>query len=105
MRWWAVAFSPIAFLAVGLAVAVATGHPPRAHQFALYAGWPALGIAGAALAALLNGLGEETGWRGFLLPALLPRHGARRASLIVAGLWALRNGRSIIGPPPARTRT
>lgn len=41
---------------------------PGRPCFALDAGWPAIGIAGAALAALLNGLGEETGWRAFLLP-------------------------------------
>ena len=70
MGGWAAAFSPLAFLAVGLAVAAAAGSLPSAGEFALYSGWPAVGIAGAALAALLNGFGEEPGWRGFLLPAL-----------------------------------
>jgi len=39
---------------------------------------------------LLGGpLGEELGWRGFLLPRLLQRHGPMAASLILAVVWAL----------------
>lgn len=82
------ALSPLAFLAVGLAVSAAAGRLPGAGEFALYSGWPAIGVAGAALAALLNGFGEEIGWRGFLLPTLQRRYGAKRAAFIVAGLWA-----------------
>ena len=32
--------------------------------------------------------GEETGWRGFLLPALQPRYGARGGAFIVGAMWA-----------------
>lgn len=88
LRWWTAALSPVAFLACGLAVAAFAGRLPSAHQFGLYTGWPAIGIVGAALGALVNGLGEETGWRGFLLPALRPRYGARRAAFVVGGMWA-----------------
>lgn len=35
------------------------------------------------------GIGEELGWRGFALPALLERRSAFRASLILGLLWAL----------------
>ena len=39
---------------------------------------------------LLGGpLGEELGWRGFLLPRLLQRHSPLAASLILAVVWAL----------------
>jgi membrane protease YdiL (CAAX protease family) len=86
--WWTAALSPLAYLAVGLAVAAATGSLPSAHQFALYSGWPTLGIAGTALAVFLNGLGEETGWRGYLLPTLQPRYGARQSAFIIGALWA-----------------
>jgi len=33
--------------------------------------------------------GEETGWRGYLLPRLLARTGPVRASLVLGGVWAL----------------
>jgi membrane protease YdiL (CAAX protease family) len=39
---------------------------------------------------LLGGpLGEEIGWRGFLLPVLLRRNGALAASFVLAVVWAL----------------
>ena len=34
-------------------------------------------------------LGEELGWRGFLLPRLAARQGPLRASLVVGLLWGL----------------
>ncbi len=88
-RWWAATLSPLAFLAVGLGVAALTGHYPKASDFGRYNGWPLIGIGGAALAALIGGFAEETGWRGFALPAFQHRVGAARAALIVAGFWAL----------------
>lgn len=39
--------------------------------------------------ALLVSLGEEIGWRGYALPALLRRTSALRASLILGLLWGL----------------
>ncbi len=38
---------------------------------------------------LFVGVGEEAGWRGFLLPALLPRLGFRGAVTVVAVIWAV----------------
>jgi uncharacterized protein len=37
----------------------------------------------------LFALGEEIGWRGFLVPALLRTHSFLRTSLIVGALWAV----------------
>jgi uncharacterized protein len=39
--------------------------------------------------ALTDGLGEETGWRGFVLPRLLEHHRALPVSLGLGMLWAL----------------
>lgn len=38
---------------------------------------------------LVNGLGEEIGWRGFLADRLLCRHGPLRASTLVWVIWAV----------------
>jgi membrane protease YdiL (CAAX protease family) len=87
--WWAAALAPLGFLGIGLVVAAPAGRLPSPHEFSLYSGWPALGLAGVALAALLNGFAEETGWRGYLLPALAEQMGRWRATFAVAAVWAL----------------
>jgi membrane protease YdiL (CAAX protease family) len=38
---------------------------------------------------LLNGFGEEVGWRGFAVPTLMPRLGPLGAALAIAPVWAL----------------
>ncbi len=35
------------------------------------------------------GIGEEIGWRGFLLPELLKKHGIIKSTLILWGFWTL----------------
>lgn len=41
------------------------------------------------LPSLFSALGEEIGWRGFLLPALAKRHRLLAASLISGAIWAI----------------
>jgi uncharacterized protein len=43
------------------------------------------------LPGCFGGFAEETGWRGFALPAFQRRVGPARAALIVAAFWALRH--------------
>ena len=45
--------------------------------------------AGSLLAFTTGPLGEEAGWRGFLLPRLLSRYQPLKASFILGGIWAL----------------
>jgi membrane protease YdiL (CAAX protease family) len=51
------------------------------------------GLAGAVplllLLCLTDGLGEETGWRGYALPRLLKQTGPLRASLVLGLIWAV----------------
>jgi membrane protease YdiL (CAAX protease family) len=53
--------------------------------------WPALFFATLVFAPILNGVfgfGEELGWRGYLLPKLMPL-GKARAYLIIGIVWGL----------------
>ena len=89
LRWWAATLSPLAFLAVALAVAAAIGKLPRGSGFGRYSGLPAIGVVPVAVIAILITFGEETGWRGFALPLLQRRYGALAAALLVTPIWAL----------------
>ncbi len=77
--------------AVAVACAVlAPGASPSTAAWARYTGAPAGGLVEVVVLVLVvNGLGEETGWRGFLADALLPRLGLRGTSLAVAVVWGL----------------
>ncbi|MFG6457645.1 CPBP family intramembrane glutamic endopeptidase [Roseateles sp. BYS96W] len=91
LRSLALALSPLAAGALVFAGAAAVGGGlPQGEAFLAYpglpSGWPALAIIGVAL--LLNGYGEELGWRGFLLRRLVATQRPLRAALIVAAVWA-----------------
>ena len=91
LRWWAVALSPFILLGGVLLVDLVIGTDlPAPAAFAEMSGLPAaLGLAGVALMILLvNGFGEETGWRGFALPLLQRRMSPLSAMLVLAMIWA-----------------
>ncbi|MFB9324631.1 CPBP family intramembrane glutamic endopeptidase [Paenibacillus aurantiacus] len=50
-------------------------------------------------------LGEEYGWRGFLLPKLTQQLGKLRATVVVGIIWALFTSRSSIVWPALTTWT
>ncbi|MEP9394082.1 MULTISPECIES: CPBP family intramembrane glutamic endopeptidase [Gordonia] len=63
---------------------------PTAADFAAYSGvgaWPV--VVMLIYVVVVNGLGEETGWRGYLAEGLLGRFGITTTGLIVALPWAL----------------
>jgi len=87
---WAV--SPLALGAGAFAMMRVLGKQiPLTEAFTHFPGlprnWPLAGVVAAVV--LVNGFGEETGWRGFLAERLLSRYGRFRATLVVALLWAL----------------
>ena len=91
-RWWLAAVgAPLAFLAVGLiAYRFSEGAWPHAADFGKMTGLPAMDLFSAwVLITLINGFGEETGWRGFLLPELQRKFTPLMATLVLIPMWAL----------------
>jgi membrane protease YdiL (CAAX protease family) len=90
-RWWLVVVSPLlALLAVLAEQAVSGVALPPWSAFAGFSGVPpGWGVLGVAVAlVLIGGMGEETGWRGYLQPTLQRRLGPLAATGIVAAVWA-----------------
>jgi membrane protease YdiL (CAAX protease family) len=88
--WWVVGVGmPVAYLLVAwLVTLLVTGSWPEAAAFGLTdklsgLAWPAV----ALVWVLTFGLGEEAGWRGWLLPALSRRMPVFWSALVVAGIW------------------
>jgi membrane protease YdiL (CAAX protease family) len=91
-RWWVVALSPLVVGGVTLAAAALAGRAlPPLRDFGVYPGVPAgWGVLGVLLAAVIvNGLGEETGWRGFALPALEERFSPLTATVLLTAGWGI----------------
>jgi uncharacterized protein len=74
---------------LGVVVATVTGERvPPLEEFASYSGIGRIGLLGVVMVAfVVNGLGEETGWRGFAADRLLQEHSLTRTSLLVAAVW------------------
>jgi len=82
--WYAVAvFGPLVLLCVAYGVYRLFGgavfHWPRPSQLATF---PLL-----VLFVLIEAVGEEVGWRGYLLPALRTRYGPIAASIVLGVIW------------------
>ena len=92
LRSLLLATSPLWF---GLALfAVLSAFKPQSHSLQDFNTYPGMSRQGslaarALLAFVLNGLGEEGGWRGFALPRLAQGRSRLRAALLVAGIWLL----------------
>jgi membrane protease YdiL (CAAX protease family) len=91
IRWWVFALSPLFVLGAVLLLDVLTGRSgPAVAEFAMFGGvpsrWGALGVA--LILLVVNGFGEETGWRGYALPRLQQRFRPLTATLVVALCWA-----------------
>ena len=92
LRSLLLATSPLWFgLALFAVLSAFRPQSPSLQDFNTYPGVPHQGslAATALLAFVLNGLGEEGGWRGFALPRLAQGRSRLRAALLVAGIWLL----------------
>ena len=87
-RWYAIAFlGPVAMFTVAIAIYTAFGG--RGVETARWIFPDTLVSLGSLIAIRFfagGGLGEELGWRGFLLPVLQERVGPVKASITI-GLW------------------
>ncbi len=91
-RWWLIAaFSPFVFFTLGAAITAALGRGwPDLRGLGRFGGVPPIGVVGVwIILVLINGFGEETGWRGYAQAELQRRHNWIVASLIIAVPWAL----------------
>ena len=82
--WWRLVVGTASLALVGVVVAAVTGEPaPSLEEFSSYSGIGLLGLLGVVVVAfVVNGLGEETGWRGFAADRLLRHHSLTRTSLL-----------------------
>ncbi len=78
--------TPVLFALIALAVVAASGTPVIGPLWTA-AGQPTWWLD-LAIGSLLYGIGEEPGWRGWLLPRLEQRHTAVVATLLLAPIWA-----------------
>ncbi len=88
----ALALSPLALGALAFLVLAVWGRPlPALASFAKYPGVPeSWSLAQTVVVVLLvNGFGEEIGWRGFATERLFERHGRFQATLWLGLLWGL----------------
>jgi uncharacterized protein len=72
-----------------LADSAKTVHFPESPRLATFGIYVPLVLTFGILARFANALGEELGWRGFLLPLLTERLGFRPAALVTGLIWAV----------------
>jgi membrane protease YdiL (CAAX protease family) len=90
-RWYLASVGLVAIGALAVAVrAIVRSELPSVHALGRMPGLPDVGWFGVfVLTFLVNGYGEETGWRGFAWPALRERHTIAAAALVLAVPWAI----------------
>jgi deazaflavin-dependent oxidoreductase (nitroreductase family) len=90
-RWYLLALSPLVVALLVAGVLALTGAPFAGWAaFTRVSGLPDLGAVGVLLLLLVvNGFGEELGWRGYALPEFRRWHRPLQAAVLVALPWLL----------------
>lgn len=88
--WWLLVAGTALLAGLALVVPLVTGKPaPGLDAFARYSGLGEIGLPAVLLVAfVVNGMGEEIGWRGFAAQRLLAGHDLTRTALLVTLMWA-----------------
>lgn len=85
-RWWLLCAGTVL---LAWLVVLLTEDAVDWSRAAEYSGTPNLGLLATFLLIwVVNGFGEETGWRGFAVDRLLPRHGLLATAMLVFVAWA-----------------
>ena len=89
--WWypIVLLGPTAYWVVVYVIAIPIGWSDYLRQPLPLTAGLAAAVPVLLLLCLTDGLGEETGWRGFLLPRQLEHYNRLAASCLVGVIWAL----------------
>lgn len=92
--WWLLVVATAALSGLGFLAGWWRGDAVPMGDLGLYSGAPAAGTLASLLLVLayvllVNGFGEELGWRGWLAHHLLPRLGRLRAASVVWLVWAV----------------
>ena len=83
-----VLLSPLAVLGLAVASATLTSDPPALGRLTASSLWTAAGLFDlVVVGALLQSLGEEPGWRGFMLERLRIGFGPLAATAVLAPVW------------------
>lgn len=87
-RGWGLALAPFFLIAGVLAGAALFGRPVDGGALRRFSGLPVLSLPLLfAIVLVVNGYGEEAGWRGYLLPRLQARYGAIGGVLVQTAIW------------------
>jgi uncharacterized protein len=89
-RWWWSVPAVLAVGAVGLTVAAAMGTPADLGGLVEYGGAPVVPVLlSLGYLLLVDGYGQELGWRGLLADGLADRVGEVRTALLVTVVWGV----------------
>jgi membrane protease YdiL (CAAX protease family) len=83
--WWVL----LGVTAAAASLPLITNPTATATDYLDYSGAGQFGFLTVLYVLLLNGFGEEIGWRGFLADYLLARHSLGVTALVVGGIWAV----------------